>query len=132
MKLKEATGFLLAALLAPGAVWPAASVLGSSAALNRLVTPNGDGRNDTFVFRCHNPTDAGVEAKIFDLAGREVALMRLKQRSNGVPPVADNVSGIYYDLEWDPNSGGRRPGGVYMYQVRVESKVYKGTIIVIR
>lgn len=133
MKPQEGVLCLLAALLlAPAAGYPAASALGQSIALNRMVTPNGDGKNDTFVFRCHNPRDSGVEAKIFDLAGREVALMRLKQRSNGVPPVVDNTSGIYYDLEWDPNSGGKKGGGVYVYQVRLETKVYKGTIVVIR
>ena len=58
--------------------------------------------------------------------------MRLKQRSNGVPPTVDNVSGVYYDLEWDPNASGHSPGGIYVYQIAVEQKVYKGTVTVIR
>lgn len=132
MRLKEcALCLLAAALLAPAAVLGSASSLGQSAALNRLVTPNGDGRNDTFIFRCHNPRDAGLEAKIFDLSGREVALMRLKQRSTGTPPSV-SASGEYYDLEWNPNSDGKKAGGVYIYQVSVETKVYKGTLVVIR
>jgi hypothetical protein len=132
MKATESALCLLSALLlVPAAVFGSASALGQSVALNRMVTPNGDGRNDTFIFRCHNPRDSGVEAKIFDLAGREVALMRLKQRSTGSPP-APSASGEYYDFEWNPNSEGKKKGGVYVYQVSVETSVYKGTIVVIR
>ncbi|MDD2804353.1 MAG: gliding motility-associated C-terminal domain-containing protein [Elusimicrobiales bacterium] len=112
-----------AALLAPAAAFCAASALGQSRVLNRLVTPNGDGLNDTFVFRCHNPRDSGIDAKIFDLAGREIAVMRVKNIG---------TTDFYYDYEWNPNASGKAEGGVYIYQVRVETKVYKGTVIVIR
>jgi hypothetical protein len=121
-----------AALLAPIRAASSPSALGQSVAMTRMVTPNGDGRNDIFIFRCYNPRDAAIEAKIFDVSGREVANMRLKQRSGALPTNVDNTSGAYYDLEWNPNSGGRSPGGVYIYQVRVETKVYKGTITIIR
>ncbi|OGR65320.1 MAG: hypothetical protein A2X30_08865 [Elusimicrobia bacterium GWB2_63_16] len=133
MKPCKAVLSLLAALaLAPAAAFCSASALGRSVALNRLVTPNNDKKNDTFIFRCYNPRDAAVDAKIYDLAGREVAQMRLKQRSNGTPPVQDNSSGEFYDLEWDPNRGEKYPGGVYVYQVRTEEQVYKGTVVIIR
>ena len=132
MKLKNITLNLLAALaLSPAAAFCAASALGQSIALNKLGTPNGDKKNDTFISRCHNPRDSDVEGKIYDLSGREVAVMRLKQRSELIPTPAVST-GIYYDLEWDPNSGGRNPGGVYVYQVRLETKVFKGTLVVIR
>ncbi|MGD9641270.1 MAG: gliding motility-associated C-terminal domain-containing protein [Elusimicrobiales bacterium] len=132
MKPCKAVLTLFAALaLAPAAAFCSASALGRSAALNRLVTPNGDGRNDTFIFRCFNPRDAAVDAKIYDLSGREVAQMRLKQRSIGTPP-SPSTSGEFYDLEWDPNLGAKSPGGVYVYQVRAEEKVYKGTVVIIR
>jgi hypothetical protein len=121
-----------ALLLAPAALRCSPSGLGRSIAMSRLITPNNDNRNDTFVFRCYNPRDAAVEAKIYDLAGREIATMRLKHRSNGIPAVIDNTTGEYYDFEWNPNSGGHRPGGVYIYQVRLENTVYKGTVTVIR
>lgn len=132
MKPCKAVLSLLAALaFAPAAAFCSASALGRSAALNRLVTPNGDGRNDTFIFRCYNPRDAAVDAKIYDLSGREVAQMRLAQRSTGTPP-APSASGEFYDLEWNPNRGEKYPGGAYVYQVRVEEKVYKGTVVIIR
>ena len=135
MKAKNLTLYLLAALaLSPAAAFCAASALGQSIALNKLVTPNGDGKNDTFIFRCHNPRDSDVEGRVYDLSGREVASMRLKQRSSGTGAsvTVDNNSGIFYDLEWNPNSGGRNPGGVYVYQVRLETKIFKGTLVVIR
>lgn len=134
MKLDARTLRFVAALaLAPAAAFCAASSLGNSLPANRLVTPNGDNRNDTFVFRCYNPSDLAVEGKIYSMGGAEVAAMRLKQRSNFLSPsVAASPVGYYYDLEWDPNSGGRKPGGVYMYQVRMGNSVYKGTITVIR
>ncbi|OGR68601.1 MAG: hypothetical protein A2081_03395 [Elusimicrobia bacterium GWC2_61_19] len=116
---------LMAALLtlAPVAALCSPSGLGQSVALNKLVTPNGDHRNDAFVFRCYNPRDAVVEARIYDLAGREIAQMRL--RSVG-------TADYFHNYEWDPNAGGHHPGGIYIYQIRLENKVYKGTITVIR
>lgn len=123
---------LLAALtFAPAAAFCSASSLGLSAPMNRFITPNGDKRNDTFIFRCHNPRYAQVEGRIYDTSGREVAKLSLKQRDNGDPAIPVD-SGMYYDLEWNPNSGGKAPGGVYIYQVLLETKVYKGTIVVIR
>lgn len=134
MKLNARTLRLFAALaLAPAAAFCAASSLGRSVPVNKLVTPNGDNRNDTFIFRCYNPSDLSLEGKIYSMAGYEVASMRLKQRSDGLSPaVTASGTGIYYDLEWDPNAGGKKPGGVYMYQVRMGNSVYKGTIAVIR
>ena len=124
MKLKKITFSLMAAAaLSPVAAF-CASALGQSVAMNRLVTPNGDGRNDTFVFRCHNPRDSAIEAKVYDLSGREIAAMRLKSIGTAAP--------YYHNYEWDPNSGSRKEGGIYIYQIRMETAVYKGTIVVIR
>lgn len=123
MKVPRSTWRLAAVLaLFPAAAF-CASALGRSAAMNRLVTPNGDGRNDSFIFRCYNPRDAAVEGRIFDIAGREIAAMRLKSVGTG---------DFFYNYEWDPNAGGRKEGGVYVYQVLQETLVYKGTVIVIR
>ena len=133
MKLTQIVMFTAVALsLAPMAALCSPVQLGQSLALNKLITPNHDGHNDSFIFRCYNPRDAAVSAKIYDLLGREIAAMRLKQRSNGIPPVTDNASGIYYDFEWDPNSGVYCPGGVYLYQIVFDNKTYTGTIVVIR
>ena len=119
-----------ALVLAQAAVFSAPAKLGNSAALNKLVTPNGDGRNDSFIFRCYNPRDSQVEAAVYDLSGRRIAAMSLKRRSN--PAGAAEATGVYYDMEWNPNAGGHKAGGVYIYQVRLETNVYKGTVTVIR
>ena len=132
MKFTVQTLRLLAALLlAPAAAFCAASSLGRSVPLNKLVTPNGDHMNDTFIFRCYNPKDSAIEAKIFNVAGAEVGKLTLKQRSTAAS-LAPYVYGEYYDLEWNPNATGKAPGGVYVYQIRMGTAVYKGTVAVIR
>ncbi|KAF0127545.1 MAG: hypothetical protein FD189_19 [Elusimicrobia bacterium] len=110
-----------ALLLAPALM--AAVTVGSSRALSRLVTPNGDSRNDTFVFQCHNPSELLVKGEIFDLKGRKVADMTLKEIS---------LTDSYYKMEWNPNLGMRAAGGVYIYQITVGETVIKGTVVVIR
>ena len=99
----------------------AAGTLGNSAALTRTVTPNRDGKNDTFIFKCYNPQDFRAAATIYGLHGEKRAAMRVK--SAAYP---------YVYLEWDPNTGGRAPGGIYIYEILVNDKVYKGTVVVIR
>lgn len=113
----------LAAALLFAPVLMAAVTVGTSTALNRLVTPNGDSRNDTFMFKCHNPSELLVRGEIFDLKGRKVADMVREMSA----PIDD-----FYYMEWDPNLGMRAAGGVYIYQVTVGDSVLKGTVIVIR
>jgi hypothetical protein len=113
----------MAAVLLLAPFLTAAVTVGTSRALNRLVTPNRDFRNDTFVFRCYNPSELLVRGEIFDLKGRKVADMTLKDIS---------LTDSYYSMEWDPNGGMRAAGGVYIYQVTVGENVLKGTIVVIR
>ncbi len=86
---------------------------------NKVLTPNGDGRNDKAVFLLDNPHDASFSGRIFDRSGAFVADM--------IPGVLANT------LQWDGTGNGRVvPGGVYVYQIRGESKVFSGTLIVIR
>jgi hypothetical protein len=86
---------------------------------NRVITPNGDGLNDTAVFNFDNPKKSGYSGKIFDIEGAFVADM-----SQG--PVDDS-------LKWDGKRDGQKvQGGVYVYQIRAEGKVFNGTLMVIR
>ena len=108
--------------LAAQQAWSVVKV-GQSIAMMRTVTPNGDNRNDTFKFRCYNPRQLAVTGKIFNMKGSEVAVMKL---------IDTPLNTYYYLLEWDPNSGGKAPGGLYLYQIIVEDQVYKGAVAVIR
>ena len=86
---------------------------------NKAITPNNDGRNDTVVFRFDNPKDSAFSGKIFDLRGAFVSDL-------AAGPGADA-------LQWDGKAGGRTvDGGVYVYQIRGEDKVFNGTVVVIR
>lgn len=87
---------------------------------NKVITPNGDGRNDYTVLQFYNPKDSAVSGKIYDLRGMHVADMRPGTQ------VTDS-------LTWDGTSNGRVvPRGVYIYQIKAEEKVFNGTIVVIR
>ena len=86
---------------------------------NRLITPNGDGKNDTMVFIFDNPQEQEVKGRIYDLRGALVATMK-------PGPVGNSVI-------WDAKAGGQTvPGGVYIYQIESQGKVYNGTVAVIR
>ena len=87
---------------------------------NRLLSPNGDGKNDNVVFTFDNPQDSAVTCKIFDLRGRVVASnLPMGPQSN--------------TLVWNGMSGGRSvPGGVYIYQIQAEGQTYTGTLVVIK
>lgn len=86
---------------------------------NRLITPNGDGKNDTMVFIFDNPQGKEVKGRIYDLRGALVENMR-------PGPVGNS-------LTWDAKAGGRVvPGGVYIYQIDAQGTVYNGTVAVIR
>lgn len=86
---------------------------------NKVITPNGDGRNDKAVFLFDNPRDTSFSGRIYDRQGGFIADMS--------PGVLANT------LQWDGKGGGRVvPGGVYIYQIRGEGKVFSGTLLVVR
>lgn len=86
----------------------------------RVFTPNNDGVNDLVFFQFDNPKDSGVSAKIFDTWGAFVAELRPGPRLD--------------TLIWDGRdfNGSLTPGGVYVYQIESEGKVYNGTVVVAR
>ncbi len=84
----------------------------------KIITPNGDGINDVANFIFTNPNNEIVEGIIFDLSGSVV-------RDN--LPLSSTTS-----LTWDgrDNSGCVVSGKVYIYQIKVGSKVFNGTVVV--
>lgn len=87
---------------------------------NKVLTPNGDGLNDTVVFTFDNPKDSEVSGQLFDTRGAFVADMR-------PGPLAG------FSLIWDAKAGGVVvPQGVYIYQIKAEGKVVNGTLVIVR
>lgn len=85
----------------------------------RVLTPNGDGRNDVITFVLDNPADVAVTGKVYTTRGALVASM--------TPGTLPNT------LVWDGRAfGALVPTGVYVYTVRAESRVHTGTLVVIR
>lgn len=88
---------------------------------NRMVTPNGDGKNDDVLFTFDNPAASEVVGHVFDARGREIATM---------VPGPINPQG---SLLWDGKSNGKWvPGGVYIYEIKAEGQTHTGSIIVIK
>ncbi|MDX6771119.1 MAG: gliding motility-associated C-terminal domain-containing protein [Elusimicrobiota bacterium] len=99
---------------AAGAVFDLSNLSG------RVVTPNGDGLNDTIIFTYDpGPNNAAVSGRIYDLNGGFVADMR--------PGLVPNT------LVWDGKMNGRAAtSGVYVYRVSGDGKTFTGTVVVAR
>lgn len=85
----------------------------------RVITPNGDGKNDYVFFYYENPNDSTVEIKIYDVDGRFV------RNVNEQGPVE-------MSRKWDgkDESGNIVPTGVYIYEITSEGKKFTGTVVV--
>lgn len=103
-----------ALLRAAGAVFDLSNVS------NRAITPNGDGLNDRVIFTYDpGPNNAAVTGRIYDLMGGLIADM-----SAGLVPNT---------LVWDGRSNGRAvSGGVYIYKIAGDGKIYTGTVVIAR
>ena len=112
---------LLSGLFSAASVAAPFSVKGFSftGVSNRIITPNGDHRNDEAVFRFNNPRDAAGTLRIYDRLGHETA-------SVDIPAGATSAS-------WDGRRGGQAvASGVYIYVLTVEETSVSGTVVVIR
>jgi hypothetical protein len=107
---------LAAAAFATG-IRPAGFSFGS--VINRFVTPNGDGRNDSATFRFDNPRDSGGTLKVYDLRGHKVADVEI------LPSTTAGSS-----ISWAP--GQDAPSGVYIYVITIEQQSVTGAVVVVR
>jgi hypothetical protein len=87
---------------------------------SRVITPNGDGLNDTVIFTYDpGPNNVVPTGKIFDLRGSQVADM--------VPGIVPNT------LTWNGFMNGIPVrSGVYVYRITGDGKTFTGTIVVAR
>ena len=129
-----AAAVLAVALLAVG-VFAQTATFRFYGPLSRIVTPNGDGKNDLAVFCFENPADSDASGKIYSLLGSEVASLGPRT----TPSLAGCPAGVFapglsnQSLAWDGRSNGNVVrSGVYIYRITAELKVYSGTLIVVR
>jgi CHU_C Type IX secretion signal domain len=100
--------------------------------LSRVITPNGDHKNDIAFIRFCNPAGSGVSGKIYNLFGVEVATLGSVQTGLDGCPAGDFPNYFQY-LTWDGRSNGSVvPSGIYIYRITAEQRVYTGTLIVVR
>lgn len=99
---------------ADGAVFDLSNVSG------RVITPNGDGLNDTIIFTYDpGPRNAQVRGRIYDINGSFVADM--------TPGLVPNT------VTWDGKMNGRAAtSGVYVYKIEGDGKTFTGTVVVAR
>ncbi|MBV9080682.1 MAG: gliding motility-associated C-terminal domain-containing protein [Elusimicrobia bacterium] len=87
----------------------------------RIITPNGDGRNDVLFFKFDSDVSGvPIDARIMDLSGAQIVSPSLN--SNGDA------------LTWDgkDDSGRIVPSGIYLYALKIGTKIATGTIVVAR
>ncbi len=103
-----------ALLRADGAVFDLSNISG------RVITPNGDGLNDSVIFTYDpGPRNAQVRGRIYDVTGSFVADMQ--------PGLVPNT------VAWDGKMNGRAAAsGVYVYKIEGDGKTFTGTVVVAR
>lgn len=97
--------------------------------LGRVITPNGDQKNDMIFFCFDNFADSGVVGRVFTLLGSEVASMtQVRTPLPGCPG-----GNLPQYMTWDGRtSEGTVSSGMYVYRIEAEGKTYTGTLLVVR
>lgn len=118
------TAFARAVLLAATAASAAAAGFAPlgfdfSGPTNRMITPNGDGKNDTVTFRFTNPRDSAGTIRIYTLSGHHLVDISI---------VTGDTS-----KSWDGKVGGRAvDSGIYIYVLTAENRTFSGALAVVR
>ncbi|MBI5596155.1 MAG: hypothetical protein HY928_08720 [Elusimicrobia bacterium] len=139
-------GILLAAFLAltleTGRAHAAGGDFSFQGYLNRIVTPNGDLKNDLAILCVDNPKDFAVRGRIFDLRGHVVTEMFLQLDPTfalgATKPVVQcraSFPGQFKPqaLTWDGRANGTAvTNGVYIWRIEAEETAVTGTVVVAR
>ncbi|MBI2070509.1 MAG: hypothetical protein HYT79_07870, partial [Elusimicrobia bacterium] len=87
----------------------------------KIFTPAGAPPNNQLAIRFANPKDSQVsEARIYNLRGALVAQMSVSS------------DGTAYVWDGRDSEGNAAPGGVYLYQLKAEGKIFNGTVVLAR
>ncbi|MFA6028724.1 MAG: hypothetical protein WC969_02590 [Elusimicrobiota bacterium] len=106
-------------------------------ALVRVITPNGDGRNDIGILCVDNPKASAVSGVVYDLRGHAVSeMLFIPETGSAIKPQCQSAypGARQYDaLTWDGRAGGRAvSAGVYLWQIQSEDATVSGTVVVAR
>lgn len=140
--LGAAVAVLLAMTIETGRAYAAGTAFTLRGALNRMITPNGDAKNDVSIHCVENPKDSSLVGRIYDLRGHFVADMaRLRNTGGGATIVQCKTSfppqaavNIMDAMVWDGRASGGTAvtSGVYVYRVEGEDSAVTGTVVVAR
>jgi hypothetical protein len=97
----------------------------------RILTPNGDRRNDIAFFEFNNPDELPITGTVYDLSGARVADLQTSPLLTGITNTDPTITDL---LVWDGKSsdGQTVAGGIYIYQILFQGKTATGTVIVAR
>lgn len=135
-----AAGALLAALLAAtletGRVHAQGTGFSFLGALVRIITPNGDFKNDVAILCIENPKSSEVTGTVYDLRGGHVAGMA-HDDSGAAQTSCQNQHGAGNNFIEAVTWNGRMNGsavasGVYIYRIQSEDATVTGTVVVAR
>jgi hypothetical protein len=98
--------------------------------LSRVITPNGDRKNDIAFFCFDNPSSNGIVGRIYTMLGTEVAATGPRTAAGASAcPTGFNREFV----TWDGKSNGSPVrSGVYVYRLEIEGKIHTGTVLVVR
>lgn len=107
--------WLAVLLIGAGVATPIAPQGFAFTSVNRFVTPNGDRRNDTAVFRYDNPQDSAGNIRVYELRGHLVATIVIEPGSTFAT--------------WNPSG---YPNGIYIYVITIAQASTSGALVVVR
>ncbi|PIU83997.1 MAG: hypothetical protein COS68_01095 [Elusimicrobia bacterium CG06_land_8_20_14_3_00_38_11] len=87
----------------------------------KIITPNGDHKNDMLIVSYDNPNDeSNVSGRILTINGSYIADMLVVNSDPDNPKIT-----------WNGKDGSSVvPSGIYIYQIEVEGQVLNGTVVV--
>src|ERR1700679_2853202 len=99
-------------------MWASVAVVGLAVHMSgRVLTPNGDGINDSVAFTLMSAQNSALHTQVFDVRGRRVAELQ---------PVSST------QLRWDGKDYAARvvQSGVYLVQISENASLWNGVVAV--
>ena len=101
--------------------------------INRVITPNNDGRNDVAIVCFDNFADASIVGTLYSPLGSEVGKMTLQDPASAGCTTAFPGDSKPQSLTWDGRAGGAVvSSGIYIYKIRTELQLFTGALLVVR